>query len=80
MKWVYPTLTNGCSPGFYRVYDGRYSYISHRQRGAEELYDHHEDPMEWTNLAHRPEYASIMSRLKAYLPGIEESISPRNEK
>jgi hypothetical protein len=35
--------------------------------------------MEWTNFARDPEYASIMSRLKAYLPEIEEPRSPQNE-
>ena len=78
MEWNHPTLTNGCSPGFYRVYDGRYSYISHRQRGAEELYDHHKDPMEWTNLADNPEYAGIKARLKALVPQTEEPKAPEN--
>ena len=72
MPWNHPTLTNGCSRDFYRVYDGRYSYINHRQRGVEELYDHTRDPMEWTNLAPDPEYASIKSRLQAYLPTVTE--------
>ena len=78
MPWNHPTLTNGCSRDFYRVYDGRYSYISHRQRGVEELYDHTRDPMEWTNLAPGHEYASVKSRLKAYLPTVAEPESPRN--
>ena len=77
-EWNHPTLTNGCSREFYRVYDGRYSYISHRQRGVEELYDHGKDPMEWTNLAHDPEYASVKSRLQTYLPATVEPESPRN--
>ena len=78
MEWNHPTLTNGCTPGFYRVYDGRYSYISYRQRGAEELYDHRKDPMEWTNLAGNPEYAEIKARLKALVPRTEEPKSPEN--
>ena len=78
MPWSHPTLTNGCSRDFYRVYDGRYSYINHRQRGVEELYDHTHDLMEWTNLAPDPEYASVKSRLRAYLPTVTEPESPRN--
>jgi arylsulfatase A-like enzyme len=78
MEWNHPTLTNGCFPGFYRVYDGRYSYISYRQRGAEELYDHNKDPMEWINLASDPDYAQIRARLKAVVPKSEEPRSPEN--
>ena len=77
MEWNHPTLTNGCFPGFYRVYDGRYSYISHRQRGAEELYDHQQDPMEWTNLAGNPEYAGIKARLKGSRPANRRAQSHR---
>lgn len=78
MEWNHPTLTNGCSPGFYRVYDGRYSYTSYRQRGVEELYDHRKDPMEWTNRASNPEYAGIKARLKALVPSTDEPKSPEN--
>ena len=80
MEWNHPTLTNGCSPGFYRVYDGRYSYIAHRKRGAEELYDHERDPLEWKNLANNPDYAEIKARLKALVPGAEEPMAPQNPK
>lgn len=77
-EWNEPVLTNGCSPGFYRVYDGRHSYISDQRRGAEELYDHGKDPMEWTNLAAKPEYAEIKERLKGLVPKTEEPVSPSN--
>ncbi|MFC1761098.1 sulfatase [Planctomycetota bacterium] len=78
MEWNEPTLT---TMGFrnHRIYDGRYSYINHQRQGVEQLYDHEQDPMEWTNLAHNPEYASIKARLKATLPTINEPESPRNE-
>jgi hypothetical protein len=49
-----------------------------RQRGAEELYDHHQDSMEWTNLAGNPEYAEIKARLKALVPRTDEPKSPEN--
>jgi arylsulfatase A-like enzyme len=78
IEWNYPTLTNGCFPGFYRVFDGRYSYVSHRQRGSEELYDHQNDPMEWTNLGSKPEYAAVKARLKAFIPTTESPRSPEN--
>lgn len=77
MDWKYPTLTtNGYLD--HRIYDGRFSYISHGNNGAEELYDHKKDPMEWVNLANDPEYASIKAQLKALLPGHNEKEGPRN--
>ena len=42
----------------------RYSLTSN---GGEELYDFETDPLEWTNLAHDPEYAVIKANLKAQL-------------
>ncbi len=78
LDWNLPTLTNGCSPGFYRVYDGRYSYISNRQRGAEELYDHRNDPLEWTNLASDPDHAPVKAHLKALVPRTEAPKAPEN--
>ncbi|MBT3378176.1 MAG: sulfatase [Lentisphaerae bacterium] len=79
MVWAHPTLTNGCFPGFYRIYDGRYGYISYRQKGAEELYDHHQDSLEWTNLARNPEYSGIKTRLSALVPNVEEPVAPSNQ-
>jgi arylsulfatase A-like enzyme len=69
MEWNHPTLTT-YGRGNHRIYDGRYSYITYR--GGEELYDHQDDPMEWTNLARNSEYVDIKSRLKACLPRINE--------
>ena len=42
----------------------RYRYIRYED-GSEELYDHHKDPHEWTNLSKNPEYAAIKEQLKA---------------
>lgn len=37
--------------------------------GTEELYDHHQDPYEWNNLASRPEYKDMMQKLAStWLP------------
>jgi len=49
------------------VRDGRWRYIRYMD-GSEELYDHQTDPLEWVNLAGRPEYASIKARLAKWLP------------
>ncbi len=40
----------------------RWRYI-HYNNGAEELYDHDNDPREWTNLANSPEHAEIKNSL-----------------
>jgi len=36
--------------------------------GGEELYDHQNDPYEWTNLAGKPELASVKAELAEWLP------------
>jgi iduronate 2-sulfatase len=54
----------------------RYRYI-HYNNGKEELYDHHNDPNEWTNLASKPEYKALKAQYKeaifSQLPGKAES-------
>ena len=42
----------------------RYRYIRYED-GSEELYDHQNDPHEWTNLSSNPEYAELKAKLKA---------------
>ena len=39
-----------------------------RYPDGEELYDHDQDPNEWTNLAGKPEYAALRRELAAYFP------------
>ena len=45
----------------------RWRYIRYRD-GTEELYDHSNDEMEWTNLADRPEFAEVKKELAQWLP------------
>ncbi len=54
-------------PGNHAVRDGRWRYI-HYADGSEELYDHHSDPYEWTNLAVDSAFAEVKARLKAQMP------------
>jgi len=58
--------------------DPHFSVCSDRYRytfcnnGEEELYDHLEDPNEWTNLAHHPDYKEIAAQLRAEMKKILE--------
>ncbi len=45
---------------------GRCRYIRYAD-GSEELYDHDNDPNEWTNLADNPEFATVKRDLKKWL-------------
>lgn len=47
----------------------RWRYIQYRD-GGQELYDHSQDPHEWTNLAKSPEYEEVIRKLKTALPEI----------
>lgn len=44
-----------------------YTYIRYRN-GAEELYNHSQDPHEWTNLAEDSGYTDVKTRLAKHLP------------
>ena len=54
----------------------RFRYINYNN-GKEELYDHHNDPNEWTNLASKPEYKALKAQYKeaifSQLPSKAES-------
>jgi arylsulfatase A-like enzyme len=45
----------------------RWRYIKYHD-GSEELYDHNNDPDEFTNLADKPEYNDIKLKLSAWIP------------
>lgn len=46
-----------------------FRYICYED-GGEELYDHRQDPNEWTNIASDPKYADVKAQLKAQLPQV----------
>ena len=48
----------------------RYRYLRFED-GTEELYDHHEDPNEWTNLSTLPKHAKLIQRFREELPAKE---------
>ncbi len=65
-KWDQPALTTH-GLGNHALRNERWRYIRYAD-GGEELYDHQNDPNEWTNLAGKPEFASVKADLAKWLP------------
>jgi arylsulfatase A-like enzyme len=65
-RWDRPSVTTH-GRNNHSVRDERWRYIRYSD-GTEELYDHDKDPMEWVNVASRPENAEVKKRLAAWLP------------
>ena len=65
-RWDRPALTT-YGRNNHTVRSERWRYIRYRD-GSEELYDHSKDPLEWTNLATRPEYTGVKAELAKWLP------------
>ncbi len=73
--WNRPAVTTH-GRNNHAVRSERWRYIRYRD-GSEELYDHERDPMEWSNLASRPEMAAVISELGAWLPAVNVEDAPR---
>jgi arylsulfatase A-like enzyme len=56
----------------------RYRFYQY-ENGAMELYDHRQDPQEWTNLAATGEHRSLIRRLQRHLPGTNAPPSEHNK-
>lgn len=67
-KWDQPAITTH-GRNRHAVRTERYRYIRYDD-GSEELYDHNNDPYEWTNLASRPESKAICEQLQRHLPQV----------
>ena len=65
-NWDHPALTSYDITEF-SLRTERWRYIRYLD-DSEELYDHHNDPEEWHNLANKKEFAEIKSKLAAQLP------------
>jgi len=59
--------------GNYSVRTKSYRYTRYFD-GGEELYNHNNDPNEWTNLANNPNYESLKNDLKGHLPKEEKEM------
>ena len=66
--WAQPALTTYMFNN-HAVRSEKWRYIRYND-GSEELYDEDKDPMEWTNLAGKPELASVKAELARSLPRI----------
>ena len=64
--WERPAITT-YGEGVFSARDEQYRYIRYPD-GAEELYDHADDPHEFINLANLPEYRHVKARLGAFYP------------
>ena len=64
-RWHPALMTMG--KGNHAVRSDRWRYIRYAD-GSEELYDHSNDPWEWTNLAGKPEYKDIIEQHRKLLP------------
>ena len=77
--WNRPALVTYLR-GNHAVCSERWRYIRYAD-GGEELYDHESDPNEWTNLAGRPELASVRAELATWLPATNApAVSSRKKK
>jgi len=65
--WPHVAITYLGEPESYGVSGKRWRYI-HYANGDEELYDCHEDPFEWTNLAGKSQHADRIAQLKGFAP------------
>ncbi len=74
--WDRPAVTT-YGRGNHAVRSQRWRYIRYRD-GSEELYDHENDPMEWTNLAGDARYDRIKQEHAAWLPKKNVPEGPRD--
>ena len=73
--WDRPALTTH-GRNNHSVRSERWRYIRYSD-GTEELYDHESDPLEWTNLAEKPEHAQLKEKLAHWLPKVSADDAPR---
>jgi arylsulfatase A-like enzyme len=73
-KWDMPAITT-YERNNHSVRSERWRYIRYRD-GGEELYDHINDELEWTNLAPKPEFAEVKAEHAKWLPRVNASDSP----
>ncbi len=76
--WDRPAVTT-YGRNNHAVRSERWRYIRYSD-GTEELYDHQQDPMEWTNLADDRARAKVKKELARWLPKVNAEEGPREHK
>jgi arylsulfatase A-like enzyme len=76
--WDKPAVTTYMENN-HAVRTEKWRYIRYHD-GTEELYDHTKDPLEWTNLASRPEHAAVKKELARALPKVNAPDGARKGK
>jgi choline-sulfatase len=69
-----PAITSH-NQGNHAVRSERWRYIQYAD-GAEELYDHQNDPHEWTNLATDPRHTAVLAAHRRWLPKLDAPPAP----
>ena len=77
MIWNYPALTT-MGLGNHAIRSERWRYIRYSD-GGEELYDHHNDPYEWKNLAKETKYNAIKKDLAKWFPKVNAPDAPTEQ-
>lgn len=76
LKWETPALTTFHKDN-HSLRSAQWRYIRYAD-GGEELYNHDNDPYEWTNVAADPNYAAVKQELAQYFPTVNVAERPRN--
>ena len=71
-----PAITSH-NQGNHGIRSERWRYIRYAD-GSEELYDHHNDPNEWTNLVSGAEHAAVITAHRRWLPKIDVPPAPNS--
>jgi len=73
-EWKLPALMT-YGRGNHAARSARWRYIRYAD-GSEELYDHHSDPHEWSNLAGDERFADVIAQHRKWLPDSEANQVP----
>ncbi len=74
-KWNKPAITT-YRPHNHAIRTEKWRYIRYAN-GDEELYDHDNDPYEWTNLASDEKFAPVKKELMKFLPTVNQPGLPK---
>lgn len=69
-----PAITSH-NQGNHAIRSERWRYIQYAD-GTEELYDHQQDPHEWSNLAQDPAHAAVLAAHRRWLPRVDAPPAP----